>query len=142
MRLRSIILTVTGFSLIVFAMPNFILTAIRHNTDAPARAPVESLEERRVKFFAGRSDQTKVNYQTETKEAIIRELRKKGQRDFEVSQIVFTSEKSKTIAGQRQVSLSFTYQLQYLKGKPEKLKGSLVLASDGAGNWFDSSIKI
>ena len=145
MKKRYIALLVIFLSLVGFATPNLILGFIKHYSDVEETTPAIDLAERQARFNAGlsrSSGRNKINYQTETKQAIIRELKEKGQRDFEVSKIVFTSEKSKTIAGQRQVALSFTYQLQYKNEKPKKLKGSILLASDGAGNWFDSTIKI
>lgn len=145
MKKRYIALLVIFLSLVGFATPNLILGFINHYSDVEETTPAIDLAERQARFNAGlsrSSGRNKINYQTETKQAIIRELKEKGQRDFEVSKIVFTSEKSKTIAGKRQVALCFTYQLQYKNGKPKKLNGSILLASDGVGNWFDSTIKI
>ena len=135
MKKRHIFLVI-GLSFVGFASPNMILTLIKHHTGTDPRSPVESLEERREKFFGGNSDQVKVNYLEETRAAITQYLQDKGKADFKVSKIVFTSEKAKWVDGQKQVYLSFTYQVQYRKGKPQKRSGSLLLASDGAGNVF------
>ena len=138
---KRYILLVIFLSFVGFATPDMLLTLIKHQTGKDPRAPAASMEERKTKFFAGRSDQAKVNYLQQTRAAITQDLQDKGKADFEVSKIVFTSEKAKWVAGQKQVHLSYTYQVQYSKGLPQKRSGSLVLASDGAGEMFYTSVK-
>lgn len=136
MKKRYIVLLVGGFSLVGFATPSVMLTLLKQQAGIDPSPPVESLEERRIKFNNGHSGQVKINYLEETKEAITRQLKEKGKTEFEVSEIVFTSERTKWVAGQKQVHLSFTYQVKYPRGKPQKQKASLLLATDGAGNVF------
>ena len=143
MRKRHLGLLLIGLSLVGIATPDAILNVMEANTGPEESASAGGLQERRGKYLSGLSNRSsQVNYLDETKAAITRALQAKGRNNFEVSKIVFTSEKSKTIAGQRQVALSFTYQLQYQKGPSQKRNGSILLVSDGAGNWFDSAIKI
>lgn len=145
MKKRHMVLMVGGLSLVGFATPNLILGFLKHNAGAKESPPVEGLVEREARYkagLAGRNKRLTVNYLEATKAAINREVKKTGQRNYKVSQVVFTSEKVKWIAGQKQVQLTFIYQLQLRNGKSKKLNGSIHLASDEAGNLFDTAIEI
>jgi len=143
MKKRYIFLLLAGFSLVGFAMPNFLLTLLKHNAGTEETAPADGLQERQARFNArntGAVKLEKTNYLKETKATITRELKEQEpNKRFEVSKIVFTSEETRWIAGQKQVRLSYTYQVQYPNSKPKKLKGSVLLASDEAGNMVNTS---
>ena len=151
MKLKHLGLIVIGASMVSFVAPSALLPfLIKDNagTEAKPAALDGGLEARRVKYStnvagrSGRGNEYTSNYINETKAAVTRKIKERGSSNFEVSKIVFTSKKSKIVAGQRQVALSFTYELKYRNGKPEKKKGGILLVSDEAGNWFDSSISI
>jgi ribosomal protein L16/L10AE len=144
MRKRYILL-IMGSALVVLFMPSVVLRTIQQTSGTKEAPPPVGLVEREAKYRnekLTRTARVTKNYLEATKAAINRELKESGRSDHEASQIVFTSEKVKRIAGQKQVHLTFTYQLQPKKGKPKKLNGSIHLATDEAGNLFDTSIKI
>ncbi len=144
MRKRYILL-IMGSALVVLFMPSVVLRTIQQTGVTKEASPPVGLVERDAKYRKeklARSARVTTNYLEATKAAINRELKESGRSDYKASQIVFTSEKVKRIAGQKQVQLTFTYQLQPKKGKPKKLNGSIHLATDEAGNLFDTSIKI
>lgn len=147
MKLKYIFFILMGFSLINYAAPMVTLALLRSNNGAGSitSGPVEGLAVREAKYRSGApaNNAPGTNYIAETKAAITRELKESGNKEsFEVSKVVFTSEKSKWIAGQQQVMLSFTYELKYKGQKSKKLNGSIILASDEAGKIFDSTIEI
>jgi len=142
MKLKHWGFIIFGTSLASFIAPSAIMPFLTDNLN-----PEKKLEERRAQFgnnqVTHRVKVHDVSYVRETKAAIIRELKGRNRNDnFQISKIVFTSQKSKWIAGQRQVALSFTYELKYKGQAPEMLSGSIQLASDEAGKLFDSSIEI
>jgi len=136
-------LLVILFSLAGFAMPTATLILLKNN--AGINAPPDGLHVRQAKYEHGTTEATPSNkeYITKTKAAITRQLRASGHYDsLKVTKLVFTSEKSRWIAAQRQVGLSFTYELKY-KGKQRKnLKEYILFASDEVGNLFDNAIEI
>lgn len=103
-----------------------------------------------IKTEAESKSKATKSYIAETKAAITRRLKEEERgAEFEISKIVFTSESSRVVAGQRQVELSFTYELKYLsdyqemkKGDAMKQEGTILLAKDENGNWFDSTLDI
>ncbi|QNF31339.1 hypothetical protein HUW51_00865 (plasmid) [Adhaeribacter swui] len=141
MRFKRLAFLVIGTSMVGFAAPSVMLPLLTTQPSPQRSAALsgEGLEARRIKADAKRVE---INYLEETQQAITRHLAEKGARNFEVSQIVFTSEKTKRIAGQKQVDLSFTFQLQLKDQVPQELPGEIRLASDADGNWFNTSVQL
>lgn len=142
MKLKHWGFLIFGSSLASFIAPSAILPFLTDDLDTENK-----LEERKAQFGNNQAAHSvkvyDVSYIKEAKAAIVRKLKERNFNDsFEISKIVFTSQKSKWVAGQRQVVLSFTYELKYKGQAPEKLNGSIHLASDEAGKLFDSSIGI
>ena len=145
MKKRYIALLVIFLSLVGFATPDLILGFLKHNACTKESPPVEALVERQARYKAGllgRNNRLTVNYLEATRAAINQELKETGWGNYKATQVVFTSEKVKWIARQKQVELTFTYQLQPRKGKPKRLNGTIHLACDEAGNLFDTAIKL
>ncbi len=141
MRLKHLAFLIIGTSMVGFVAPSVMLPLIKKksNTERTATLAGEGLEARRIKADTRRME---VNYLEETQLAITKHLKEKGTKNFEVSRIVFTSEKIKRVAGQKQVTLAFTYQIQYKNAIAKQGAGEIQLASDADGNWFEPTIKI
>ncbi len=148
MKLKYIGILVFGAALVSFTGPTALLVLIKgkNTTQVNNIKRNDNLRARRIKYEEARySNTVEVGYLSQTKAAIIRDIKRRSAFEtepFEVSKIVFTSEKVKWVAGQKQVHLSFTYQLEYRKAKPQQLHGSILLASDADGKLFSSQVKI